>query len=242
MLVHGWGGAASQLSGFVDPLVRAGYRVMAFDLPGHGGSSGRWTHLVEVGEIVTALAPAEGLAGIVAHSLGAAAVGVALGDGLEVPRVAVIGAAVEPGRYWRAFMKRLDLSPRAVERAHDELARRVGRTLPEVSMKHSLARRSLPTMIVHDEHDRWASVDDARTLAHTLPQGHLHLTRGLGHSRLLADPDTIAFVCAFLSGHPVALADRCRTPGCEQPVDPDAAPHDPRCLECLVYRDLVYPR
>ena len=38
LLVHGWNGRATQLGGFVEPLVARGYRVVAFDAFGHGES------------------------------------------------------------------------------------------------------------------------------------------------------------------------------------------------------------
>src|SRR5215470_10874422 len=41
LLVHGWGGNAGHLAGFVDPLLAAGFRAVAVDLPGHGRSAGR---------------------------------------------------------------------------------------------------------------------------------------------------------------------------------------------------------
>ena len=41
LLVHGWGARGTHLGKLVPPLVAAGYRVVAFDAPGHGQSSGR---------------------------------------------------------------------------------------------------------------------------------------------------------------------------------------------------------
>ncbi|MFP5247732.1 MAG: alpha/beta hydrolase, partial [Thermoanaerobaculia bacterium] len=38
ILVHGWGGYAAQLQSFVEPLTRAGYRAIAFDMPAHAES------------------------------------------------------------------------------------------------------------------------------------------------------------------------------------------------------------
>src|SRR5690349_22396214 len=38
LLMHGWGGRAEQMLPFVEPLVRAGHRVIAFDAPSHGES------------------------------------------------------------------------------------------------------------------------------------------------------------------------------------------------------------
>jgi len=31
LLMHGWGGARAQMTGFVNPLLKAGYRVVTFD-------------------------------------------------------------------------------------------------------------------------------------------------------------------------------------------------------------------
>src|SRR5213082_3427517 len=41
LLVHGWEGRGAQLGALVDPLVEAGYRVIALDGPAHGDSAGR---------------------------------------------------------------------------------------------------------------------------------------------------------------------------------------------------------
>src|ERR1700741_4784010 len=58
-LVHGWGGCRAHLGVFVKPLVEAGHRVIAFDLPSHNESEpgelapGRTT-IVECAEAVRA--------------------------------------------------------------------------------------------------------------------------------------------------------------------------------------------
>jgi hypothetical protein len=74
-LVHGWGGCRAHLGVFVKPLVEAGHRVIAFDLPSHNDSDpgdlkpGRTT-IVECAEAVNAFVRAHGPArAIVAHSL-----------------------------------------------------------------------------------------------------------------------------------------------------------------------------
>ena len=59
-LVHGWGGCRAHLGVFVKPLVEAGHRVIAFDLPSHNESDpgalapGRTT-IVECAEAVRAI-------------------------------------------------------------------------------------------------------------------------------------------------------------------------------------------
>src|SRR5882724_4635880 len=47
LLLHGWGGQAGRLSEFVEPLLRAGFSVVALDGPAHGDSEGRQTTLTD---------------------------------------------------------------------------------------------------------------------------------------------------------------------------------------------------
>ncbi|MGV9195387.1 alpha/beta hydrolase [Microbacterium sp. MC2] len=45
VLIHGWNGRASQFATLARELVAEGYRVVAFDAPAHGASSGRHTYI-----------------------------------------------------------------------------------------------------------------------------------------------------------------------------------------------------
>lgn len=86
--MHGWGGRAEQLGAFVAPLVSRGFRAITVDGPGHGASAGRRSSGVEIArglaDVVAQLGPARG---VIAHSLGAAAVTFAVREGLRVERV-----------------------------------------------------------------------------------------------------------------------------------------------------------
>ena len=71
LLVHGWEGRGAQLGAFVDPLVAAGFRVVALDGPAHGDSSGRTTTGPEFARAMVATRDAVGpLAAVVGHSFG----------------------------------------------------------------------------------------------------------------------------------------------------------------------------
>ena len=71
LLMHGWGGARAQMTGFVDPLLSAGYRVIAYDQPAHGESDGRTTNLLEIAPSMDLIAEKEGpFQAVVAHSFG----------------------------------------------------------------------------------------------------------------------------------------------------------------------------
>src|SRR6185369_6040291 len=69
--MHGWGGARAQMTGFVDPLLSAGYRVVAYDQPAHGESDGKMTNLLEIAPTMDLIAEREGpFHAIIAHSFG----------------------------------------------------------------------------------------------------------------------------------------------------------------------------
>jgi pimeloyl-ACP methyl ester carboxylesterase len=71
LLMHGWGGARAQLTSLVDPLLMAGYRVIAYDQPAHGESDGKLTNLLEIAPTMELIADREGsFDAIIAHSFG----------------------------------------------------------------------------------------------------------------------------------------------------------------------------
>src|SRR5262249_43173476 len=97
LLVHGWEGRGAQLGAFVEPLVRAGLSVVAFDAPGHGDTSGSRLYLTDLADCVVDVARAVGpLHAIVAHSLGAAAVLLARQRGAAGATPDAAPAALEP--------------------------------------------------------------------------------------------------------------------------------------------------
>ncbi|MEO1370064.1 MAG: alpha/beta fold hydrolase, partial [Acidobacteriota bacterium] len=90
LLVHGWGGRGLQLGAFAEPLVEAGFRVLALDLPAHGESAGTSTSLPEAAEAITAVldllgGEPGGVAGLIAHSFGCASTAAAVARGLQPP-------------------------------------------------------------------------------------------------------------------------------------------------------------
>jgi hypothetical protein len=79
LLVHGWGGRGAQLGALVEPLVARGFSVVTFDAPGHGAADGGEVTIPEMAAAIREVAAASGpLAGLIAHSMGAACATLAL--------------------------------------------------------------------------------------------------------------------------------------------------------------------
>lgn len=200
-LVHGWGGRAEQLGAFVAPLLARGFRVVALDGPGHGASPGRLSSGPEIGRALAAavsqLGPA---AGVVAHSLGAAAVTFAMREGLAVGRAAFVGPPADPLAWVALFARQLGLGPDVMaemKRRSEARIKARWEDLPLVPL-HGVAAPP-PLLVVHDRDDREVSWNDGVSVAAAWPGARLLETAGLGHRRVLRDPLVVSAVSAFLA-------------------------------------------
>lgn len=208
-LVHGWGGRGRQLSAFVEPLVAAGHRVVLFDAPSHGASdAGDWgprsTHGVEMGKALDAVAAEFGPArAVVAHSLGAVATMLALRHGwLGTERLVFLAPISAYADAAEPFRSMLALGRRTSSRFDAAVWRRVGIEPDDFDLRRQVATAepAVPTLVVHDRDDRATSALRSIELAERFPNVRLVLTSGLGHNRLLADPDVVAEVADFVGG------------------------------------------
>jgi pimeloyl-ACP methyl ester carboxylesterase len=201
LLVHGWGGRASQLRAFAEPFQQAGYRVVAFDAPGHGLSTGSALSLPELAAAIRAVGDVVGpIDAIVAHSFGAAATCVAIAGGLNVRRAVLIGSPAAEQRWFDGFCDYLGLSPRARDETKRAIERRVGVPFAGLEVEALGPGLRLPLLVVHDRDDREVPWEDAVRIAAAAPEATLLGTERLGHRRILRDPHVIARAVAFVSG------------------------------------------
>ena len=199
LLVHGWNGHAGQLTPYVEPLVAAGYRVIAFDGPAHGATAGRFTTARHMGMAVHAVADAfGGVSAVVAHSLGSAAVGIAARAGLKVERLALVAPVCSPEPYLEAFAGTIGLSERGQQRL-SAATRDLAGVASWSDLDLMQATHLLPVpLIVHDRRDRLAPLERSEALVSKWQGGELLVTQGLGHRRILADAHVVDAVVGSL--------------------------------------------
>jgi pimeloyl-ACP methyl ester carboxylesterase len=199
-LVHGWAGRGGQLAAFVPPLVREGFTVVTFDAPGHGASSGGRTSLLDFARALRALVHHVGpAAGVIAHSLGAAATARALGDGLEVGRAVFIAPPADPGDWSRRFADRLGISPEVLQAMQARSERRLGVAWSDLNVPRLGAASGVPLLVIHDGDDEEVPRSNGAAIAAAWPDARLLTTRGLGHHRILRDASVVGDAVAFLS-------------------------------------------
>lgn len=234
-LMHGWGGWRNQLDPFVAPLVAQGFQVVALDAPSHGdsdpGAFGRRRGLLP--EFYTALRETVEHLGkasaVVAHSLGATATALAVLDGLQVDRLALIAPMADPIPYTKEFARWLGFGERIRTGFLDRIETRIGRRMSDFNVVGRAARATdlPPALVMHDEADRDVHYADGAAIAAAWPGAELHSTVGLGHRRILRDPAVVEAVVNYLSMASTATPSVARLAMATSPSANTAIPGEP---------------
>ncbi|WP_374349324.1 alpha/beta hydrolase [Chitinimonas sp.] len=201
VLMHGWAGRATQLGYFIEPLVAAGFEVIAIDAPAHGASEGRQASVLHFANALTRLIRNEGdVSAVIAHSLGGAATIYALSQStLPVGRVALISPSSDLAAYARQIGRLLRLSDSLLRRLQARMETRFGILWRDLEALPRAAGLNQPALVVHDHADREVPVATGRNIAATWPGAELMLTEGLGHRRILRDQAVVERVVAFVA-------------------------------------------
>lgn len=206
LLVHGWGGTAAQMGPFVEPLVAAGFRVVAFDAPGHGQSGpsrlgGRKSTFFDFADVMATLSERIQPIAVIAHSGGSTATAWAIRNGFRIPAAVFLAPMASPLRYRAMFQQALGISDEAMRRFSARTEERLGFQWEELEMTGVPAVAATPrVLVVHDRDDKETSWREGASIAETWPNATLRTTEGLGHRRVLRDVETIEAVVAFVKG------------------------------------------
>jgi pimeloyl-ACP methyl ester carboxylesterase len=200
VLVHGWEGRGMNLGKFIAPLTAAGYQVVALDGPAHGDSPGEQTNPAHFAQALLGVGQELGpLAGVIAHSMGAASTALALRQGLVVERVVLIAGPSSLMGVLRRFAQVARLPEQVAERFYQLVGEQVALPAEELDIAQVGATLTTPALIIHDPDDTDVPFADAQAIAASWPDVRLYVTNGLGHRRILRDRDVIAMAVSFIT-------------------------------------------
>lgn len=200
VLVHGWDGSHADMAGFVAPLLAAGRRVVALDLPGHGRSGGTIAPIPLLARAVAAVMEAVGpVEGIIAHSMGCAASAVAvLEEGAVAGKLALVAAPARHVDGARALASRMGYDD-AARAAFEQELDRLGARLHEMNLPRQAQAATVPALFFHSADDRVVPIAAGRASAGAWPGAVMVALDGLGHARILADPRVIGQAVDFVT-------------------------------------------
>ena len=202
LLMHGWGGSRAQMTGFVDPLLSAGYRVVAYDQPAHGESDGKTTNVLEIAPSMDLLVKHEGkFDAIIAHSFGTLITSYALVKrNFPLPSKLI---------YFGSFNRLMDALPRFQALANlpdvviDGLRAMIYENF-EHGVLDSIVNETLtphiniPALMFHDTADNVTPIEDSRAIAKVWKNAQFIETEGLSHRGALQSIEIHEQVVKFL--------------------------------------------
>lgn len=226
LVLHGWNSRTEHLASVIDELRRTGFRVIAFDLPGHGQSGGRSLHMAGAvaafNGVVARLGPAQVIVG---HSFGGAVTVNAVAGSIagyapvRTERLVLIAAPSDLPFIFRRFAGMLGLGPRSRDALYGSVESIAGRPLSSFVGGRQLAGTGLPALVIHAPEDREVPASQAEDYARDNPHVRLHWAPGLGHRRILSDRAVLAEIARFALVKPaIRLVNRSRDKAAHQPV------------------------
>ena len=207
MLVHGWSSRAADMSALATAFVAAGYRAVAFDMPAHGSSSAGRSSLAEWMDALPLMAEKSGgVHAIVGHSLGAAAVVLALEAGLRANGAVLFAPPLEPSTFIERVQRFIGLPAALLPGMKRRVAEHVGRDMSFFDSARAAATLSLPVLIIHDPLDQEVPWSHAEAIARAWPGSVLKSPQDVGHIQILKDPALLLQTVEFVSRVPLATS------------------------------------
>jgi pimeloyl-ACP methyl ester carboxylesterase len=202
LLVHGWAGRGLQMGAFVKPLVDAGYRVVTYDAPSHGKSPGRQANLFKLTDGLAAVAQAVGpIQGVIAHSLGTTATLLAASRGeLQPGRFVAVAPMADTRTMSFHYAEMTGFSQEVVDEMRRRFERRFCFRWDDIEPMRLASGFEAPTLVIHDHDDRELPASEAVALAEAMPLGRSRITAGLGHRRILRDPEVVRLATEHVTG------------------------------------------
>jgi hypothetical protein len=210
LFIHGWNGRSTNFHRFFNPVLEAGYSVIAFDAPAHGFSEGKTTNFFEFTDAVKAILKSDkhdGIMHVIAHSLGAGATINAMAMEKQNIDMTLIAPALDPGKLltrafshfgipesiWRSIIGRLE----------QQLEYNLDRDIPARLIDGIKSR----LLIVHDKSDKTTPYEDSKVVSAAYSHVCLFTTKGLGHKRILKDDTVIEQVVNRLMNRNFLISD-----------------------------------
>lgn len=199
-IMHGWAGRATQLSSFISPLVKAGYKVIGVDAPAHGDSEGSESSVLLYEKSLQELYKKFGKAhAYIGHSLGGAVGLFGMKNGIPFDKYVSISAPSIAELILHEAFDKIGASEKSTDAMCNIIQERIGAPFSEFTGAYwAKFAPPIPYLVIHDINDKEAAIEHFNTLVKTLPNPQSLQTEGLGHVRILRDKGIINEVVEFI--------------------------------------------
>ncbi|MEP7377489.1 MAG: alpha/beta hydrolase [Chitinophagaceae bacterium] len=203
LIIHGFESSVINFDKYINPLIKKGYEVLAFDAPAHGRSSGKRINAIIFRDFIKYVCRQYGpVQSFIAHSFGGLAVCMALAETShdENYRLALIAPATETKTALDHFFQFLKLDDAAVRKEFEEIITHLsGQQVSWFSIHRTLKKIKAKILWLHDKDDKITPLKDVLKIKE---ENHLNIqfviTKGLGHRRIYRDAKVGKAIANFI--------------------------------------------
>ncbi|MCH7886598.1 MAG: alpha/beta hydrolase [Candidatus Marinimicrobia bacterium] len=205
LLLHGWASRGTRMGHLAEALVERGYKVIAFDMPAHGDSEGKTTNLFEISELTAQICDMNGpIHSVIAHSFGGMALCNAVHRyNLNVNRAVLVASPFTMKYIFESFAAMMNITQKVSDMMVERIRRRFleerKADVYELSVDSFAKTLNFPFLVIHDRDDKDISYSQGEGYANNLPDVEFVTTEGLGHRRILKEPEIMNKIIKFAS-------------------------------------------
>lgn len=203
LIVHGYASFAYKFEQYISPLLKMGYRVLAFDAPGHGQSEGKLINVVVYQEAIQQVMQQAGpVHHFIGHSLGALTLSLIAEqiEQAEDRKFVLIAPATKTTTTFANFFKMMHFNEVTKQAFLNEVKSRTHHPVEYFAADRALAKYSGPLLWVHDEEDLVCPYKDLTEFQKNASSNiEFLITNGLGHNKVYKTTEVMDQIMAFLS-------------------------------------------
>lgn len=203
LIAHGYASFAYKFEHYIMPLLKMGYRVLAFDAPGHGQSEGKHINVVIYQEAIEQIMEQCGPVNhFIGHSLGALTLSMIAEhvDQANERKFVLIAPATKTTTTFDNFFKMMHFNEVTRAAFINEVLSRTTHTVEYFASDRALANYKGPLLWVHDQEDMVCPYEDLEEFQKKAPNNIAFLiTNGLGHNKVYKNAEVMDQIMAFLS-------------------------------------------
>lgn len=203
-LVHGWETNAGSMSKFMLKFSELGYRVVAFNLPGHAQYKSSSTNLFEcytaMNNVLNYLQPSEPIS-VVSHSLGSAVTANALSrSNYKVDRLVFLTSPLRIEDIFLEFKKIIGLNNKAYSVLLDITKNLLKAPLSSLDVDENLNKIGYKELLLlHDEKDRILPYVNSEKIRANVSNSSITTLNKVGHYKMLWSDDVVDQAVSFVS-------------------------------------------
>jgi pimeloyl-ACP methyl ester carboxylesterase len=199
LLMHGWESRATHMYAFVEPLLACGYTVVAIDAPLHGHSQGTESNPLAFARAIVAASEELGpFNAAIGHSMGGAAISIAMEYGARFDRSVLLSSPSCLYNVLVDFARFMGLSEKLQHRFVRQIEKKVGRPSKELDVGRVFSELQPEALLIHADDDKEIPHHSMQDIAKAYPGLITHTVSGLGHRKVLRDPEIARLVAQYI--------------------------------------------